>query len=151
MSIVSGCSIYASAYGSVCVSECMFVHMRVCTASWWRCSSYIICISLPHSDGGEGGSCRLLSHLQPAEASLLCSALLSPDETQLWLCYAAHYSHHPAGSATILLSPDINLLSSTHQTQSPTAPAFSVCVCLSVSVLSQQDPSLRASHTLSGK
>ena len=66
--LVSGCSKNASP--SVCVRVCVRV-CRACTAGWWRCLSYIISISLLHSDREEGGSCRLRSHhLQPAEASL---------------------------------------------------------------------------------
>lgn len=76
--VVSDCSKNTSASVRVCLMlVCVFAHSRVGTTGWWRCSSYIISISLPHSDREEGGSCRLPSHhLQPTEASPLLVSFL---------------------------------------------------------------------------
>lgn len=109
----------------MCAYVCVFALSRARTAGWWRCSSYIISISLPHSDREEGGSCRLPSrHLQPAEASLLSSSLRplsSPLRALHWfgvlhsavhIQLAVHQSFSPQTSQHAIVQTSILLAAS---------------------------------------
>lgn len=128
--LVSDCSRDASASARVCLMF-VFVHGRVCAAGWWRCSSYIICISLPHSDREEGGSCRLPSrHLQPAEASLLSSSPplplpLSPSQTQRW------FHVHPVQSTSSWQRPQTSTCSRPNVEPDPPGCSSVHCMCFS--------------------